>query len=222
MTALQSAHVKVCGVTNVDDALACVRAGVASIGLNFVPASPRFVDDATARAIVDAVGDSALVVGVFARATARDGSDERAQIEALLRARDAIGLGCLQLHGDESPALVEALLPHAYKAVRLGDAADVIDALRYPGDYLLVDAKVPGALGGTGIRAPIDLAAELARARRLTLAGGLRPDNVAAAIAAVRPFCVDVASGVERSGEPRRKSIALVEAFVEATRAVRF
>lgn len=215
-------HVKICGVTRVDDAIACVRAGATSIGLNFVRSSPRFIDDETARAIVRAIDDSALVVGVFARPAPVDDDALRVEIAALERARDDLGLGCLQLHGDEPPALVEALLPHAYKAVRVADAADVADALRYPGAYLLVDAKVAGALGGTGIRAPIDLARELAEQRRLTLAGGLRPDNVADAIAAVRPFCVDVASGVEREGDPRRKSIELVEAFVDAARSVRF
>ncbi|MFI5301712.1 MAG: N-(5'-phosphoribosyl)anthranilate isomerase, partial [Polyangiales bacterium] len=146
----------------------------------------------------------------------------RERIQALRALRESVGLRCLQLHGDEPPELVEALLPHAYKAVRIADARDVDQALRYPGEYLLVDAKVDGALGGTGVRAPIDLAATIARHRRLTLAGGLRPDNVAEAIAAVKPFCVDVASGVEVAGEPRRKSIVLVEAFVSAAKGIRF
>ncbi len=204
-------HVKVCGITSVDDALACVDAGVSAIGLNFVPTSPRVVDVATARAIADAVSlrdGRVLVVGVVADL----------DLEALLRLRDDARLGCLQLHGDEPPELVASLLPHAYKAVRVGGPEDVERAARYPGEHLLVDAKVAGALGGTGGQVAPQLVAPLARTRRLTLAGGLRPENVAEAVAQVRPYAVDVASGVERRGEPRRKDETAIAAFVEAAR----
>lgn len=201
-------HVKVCGVTNVADATECVALGVSAIGLNFVPGSPRRVDVETARAIALAVGDRALVVGVVADL----------DVAAMKRLRDDARLGCLQLHGDEPPASVEALLPHAYKALRVADAADVARADEYPGEYLLVDAKVEGVLGGTGVRLDPTLVVELARRRKLSLAGGLRPDNVAAAIAAVRPFAVDVASGVERAGEPRRKDPNLVAALLAEVR----
>ncbi len=204
-------HVKVCGITSVDDALACVDAGVSAIGLNFVPTSPRVVDVATARAIADAVSlrdGRVLVVGVVADL----------DLEALLRLRDDARLGCLQLHGDEPPELVASLLPHAYKAVRVGGPEDVERAARYPGEHLLVDAKVAGALGGTGVQVAPQLVAPLARTRRLTLAGGLRPENVAEAVAQVRPYAVDVASGVERRGEPRRKDETAIAAFVEAAR----
>lgn len=205
---MTTVHVKVCGVTNVDDALACVDAGVSAIGVNLVPASPRVVDVATARAIADAIAGRALVVGVVADLA----------LETIERLRDDARLGCVQLHGDEPPELVEALLPHAYKAVRIGDASDVARAARYPGEHILVDAKVAGALGGTGVRVDPALVAPLARARRLTLAGGLGPGNVAEAIARVRPYAVDVASGVERAGEPRRKDPDAVAAFVAAAR----
>lgn len=197
-------HVKVCGVTNVEDALGCVAAGVSSIGLNFVPSSPRVVSEETARAIAEAVGPRALLVGVVADL----------DVPAMLRLRERALLGCLQLHGDEPPEALVPLLPHAYKALRVADAADVARADAYPGEYILVDAKVGSALGGTGVRLDPALVVGLARRRKLTLAGGLRPDNVAEAISAVRPFAVDVASGVERPGEPRRKDLAAVAAFV--------
>lgn len=199
-------HVKVCGITNVEDARACVAAGVSSIGLNFVPSSPRFVDVVTARAIADAV--DVLVVGVVADLT----------MEAMLRLRDEAKLGCLQLHGDEDPSLLVPLLPHAYKAIRVADADDVARADLYPGEHVLCDAKVEGVLGGTGKRVDPALVSSLARRRKLTLAGGLRPDNVAAAVQAVRPFAVDVASGVEREGHPRAKDHDAIRAFVAAVR----
>ncbi len=209
-------HVKICGITCVEDALLCVAAGASAIGLNFVPSSPRAIDLVTARAIVDAVasgrstGADVLVVGVVADKTISELHELLAEVK----------LGCLQLHGDEPPEALMPFLPHAYKALRIASPDDVVRADAYPGDYLLVDAYVRGVLGGTGARLPPSWVEPLARRRKLTLAGGLAPDNVAAAIDAVRPHAVDVASGVERRGDPRRKDEGAVRAFVaEARRA---
>lgn len=204
-----SVHVKVCGITSVDDARTCVAAGVSAIGLNFVPSSPRAIDLDTARAIARAVPSTTLLVGVVADLP----------LDEIVALRDAVPLGCVQLHGDEPDETLEALLPHAYKAVRVGDDADVLRAQRVPGEHLLVDAKVAGALGGTGVRVDPALVVGLARTRKLTLAGGLTPENVGSAIAAVRPYAVDVASGVEKHGAPRRKDPSLVAAFVAAVRS---
>lgn len=203
-------HVKICGVRTEEDALASASAGASSIGLNFVAGSPRRVEVVQARAIARALraaGARVVIVGVVADMTL-DGMRDLV--------RDA-ELDCLQLHGDEPPEALAPLLPHAYKALRIGGAADVARARAFPGDYLLVDAKVDGALGGTGATFDWALIGELARERRLTLAGGLHPGNVADAIRAVRPYCVDVASGVERA--PGEKDHALLRAFVEAARA---
>ena len=200
-------HVKICGVTTVADAVAIADLGASAIGLNFVASSKRRVDVPTARAIADAVRGRVLVVGVIADLSL---AEARALVE------DA-GLECLQLHGDEPPDALAPLLPHAYKALRIGDASDVDRARTYAGDYLLVDAKVPGELGGTGHAFDWSLVTDLARERRLTLAGGLRPDTVAEAIRQVRPWCVDVAGGVESA--PGVKDLALVAAFVRAAKA---
>jgi len=199
-------HVKICGLKTIADALMCVEAGASAIGLNFVPASARRVTVLEAREIARAVRGRALVVGVVADLSV-------AEMRAL--AADA-ELECLQLHGDEAPATVSALLPHAYKAVRVGTAADVERARAFPGEHVLVDARVEGALGGTGKTLDWSLVAALARERNLTLAGGLTPDNVAGAIRAVRPYCVDVASGVESA--PGSKDPLKVRAFVERAR----
>ena len=203
------AHVKICGITCLEDADVALHHGASAIGLNFVPASPRVIDVETARRIVEHVGTRTLTVLVVADRGADD-------LRALLR---ATGARCLQLSGDESPELVGELLPHAYKGLRIGSRADVTRAGLYPGEHLLVDAKVEGKLGGTGKTVDWGLVEPLARARRLTLAGGLRPENVADAIRAVRPFCVDVASGVEAEGEPRRKDPHKMAAFFGAVLA---
>jgi len=202
-------HVKVCGITTVEDAEMVVDEGASAIGLNFVESSPRVIDVETAHRIVERVGARTLTVLVVADRGADD-------LRALLR---ATGAQCLQLSGDESPELVAELLPHAYKGVRIGSADDVSRAALFPGQHLLVDAKVEGKLGGTGQTCDWGLVAPLGRARKLTLAGGLRPNNVADAIRAVRPFCVDVASGVEREGDPRRKDPEKVRAFLRAVAA---
>ncbi len=195
-------HVKICGVTTVSDALACADLGASAIGLNFVPSSPRRITVERARDIARALAPSkVLVVGVVA--------DLDVDVLRTL-VRDA-ELGCLQLHGSEAPETLTPLLPHAYKAVRIATAADVAHARTFGGDYLLADAKVAGALGGTGETFDWSLVKELARERRLTLAGGLRPDNVAEAVREVVPWCVDVASGVEH--EPGVKDLDAVRAF---------
>jgi phosphoribosylanthranilate isomerase len=110
--------------------------------------------------------------------------------------------------------LVEGM-QFAFKALRIGDSSDVAVAARCPGDPLLVDARVPGELGGTGQSFDWQLVEELSQARRLIVAGGLTPDNVAAAVAQVRPFAVDVASGVEVPGDPRRKDPERVRRFID-------
>ena len=201
-------RIKICGVTSIEQALDCVAAGADSVGVNFVPSSPRRVDEARARAIANAVGDRALVVGVVA------GLD----LQRMRALRDATGVGCLQLHGDERPSDVEALLPHAYKAVRVASAEDVAAADAMPGDYVMVDAKVGSVLGGTGHVFDWSLVVGLAARRRVVLAGGLTPDNVADAIAKVHPWCVDVASGVESA--PGVKDMGRVHAFIQGVRSV--
>lgn len=196
-------HIKICGVTTASDARACAELGASAIGVNFVPSSPRRVTIERAREIARALQSSkVLVVGVVAD---MDVDAMRALV------RDA-ELGCLQLHGDEKPETLTPLLPHAYKAVRIATKDDVAHARSFGGEYLLADAKVTGALGGTGETFDWSLVKDLARERKLTLAGGLRPDNVAQAVAEVDPWCVDVASGVERA--PGLKDLDAVRAFI--------
>lgn len=200
-------RIKICGLTSVANAIACVDVGADAIGLNFWPKSKRRCGLDEATRIAEAVGARARVVAVFVDAS-------REEIEAV-RART--GIEWAQLHGREPPVLLDALLPRAYKAVHPTDAASLEDAIRYGGEELLVDASLPGVPGGTGRTCDWELAARLACARRVWLAGGLGPDNVADAVRTVRPYGVDVASGVERA--PGDKDVALVARLVEAVRA---
>ncbi len=199
--------VKICGLTSVEDARLVVAAGADAIGLNFVPSSKRRVDETTARRIVDAVGADVEVIAVVADA-------EPAELSAL---RERFGLDALQLHGNEPPSVLEQLLPNAYQAVRIATAEDVLAARAYGGSRLLADAKVKGELGGTGHTFDWTLVRELARERSVVVAGGLTPENVGAAVLAVRPYGVDTASGVEGS-DPRRKDPAKIERFVANAR----
>jgi len=199
-------RVKICGVTTAEDVELCVAAGADAIGLNFYARSVRCVDVETARRLVDAIAGRALSVGVFVDAS----HDEIAAVKA------STGIGCVQLHGEEPPELLARLLPHAYKAVRVRDASSLDEARRFGGEHVLLDAYVPGMPGGTGARFDWELAAELAKERRVTLAGGLEPGNVAAAVARVQPYCVDVASGVESA--PGRKHPDKVRAFIAAAK----
>jgi len=204
MAPLERVRVKVCGVMGVEQAVACVEAGVDAIGVNLIASSVRCVSSEVARAVSNEVGSRTLVVAVV----------NDLSVEAMLALREATGVECLQVHGDRIATQVEALLPHAYGCVRIGGRLDVEAAASMPGDYVLVDAKVEGGLGGTGRTFDWSLVAKLATRRRLVLAGGLTPGNVAAAIEACHPWCVDVASGVE--SRPGIKDMGLVKAFVQA------
>jgi phosphoribosylanthranilate isomerase len=197
--------IKICGITTAADAEACAALGADMLGLNFVPGSPRRVDVPAARAIADSVRGRVEIVGVVADL------DE----QALLDLRAAAGLDRLQLHGDEPPDLVQRLGAIAFKALRIGSDADVAAADAYEG-LILVDAKVKGALGGTGRAVDPALVAPLARRRPVLLAGGLGPGNVADAVRVVAPWGVDVANGVERA--PGVKDLAKVASFVRAAR----
>ncbi|MCC6189916.1 MAG: phosphoribosylanthranilate isomerase [Anaerolineales bacterium] len=204
--------IKICGLTSLADALAAVEAGADYLGFNLYPGSPRcLAAEACARLVGGLARRGAAVktVGVFV-------NKPPAEVAALL---DACGLDLAQFHGDERPEQMSGLRGRAFKAVRDGgpDLAEDFDALANcsPGrPAFLFDAYAPGAFGGTGRTANWDRARGLAARYPIFLAGGLTPLNVAAAIAAVRPWGVDVASGVEIA--PGQKDHARLRAFVAA------
>jgi phosphoribosylanthranilate isomerase len=206
--------IKFCGITSVEDAEHSVSAGAWAIGLNFWHGSPRRCTLDDAAEIAAALKRRAEVVGVFVNPT----------LDEVGRIADAVGLTMLQLHGDEGPSFCSEAARRTgckvIKVARVHSGADIQALEPFHTDYHLLDSYDPGLPGGTGGT----FAWELARAHHdstpLILSGGLNPDNVAEAIAAVEPFAVDVASGVEPDGgPPTRKDPDKLRAFAEAVRS---
>lgn len=197
-------RVKICGLTRVDEALASALAGADAIGLVFHPASPRAVSAAAARQIVDVLPPFVSSVGLFVDA-------EPALVEDTLR---RCPLDLLQFHGNEAPAYCRAFGRPYIKAVRVRADMDLAaEMARYPDARgILLDTFSAAAPGGTGQRFDWALVPRDVRVP-IILAGGLTPDNVAEAVRQVRPYAVDVSSGVESA--PGRKDPALVKRFIE-------
>ncbi len=207
------ALVKICGITNRDDALACSAAGVDLLGFNFYSRSPRFVSMDEARRIVAELPEGIESVGVFVNSAPED---VRATVER-------VRLDAVQLHGDESPDYCRALrrgLPASctlIKAFRAGADFRIADIDEFPADAVLLDAYRADLYGGTGETCDWTMARAAREAvPRLFLAGGLTAENVAAAVQAVRPYAVDACSGVESA--PGRKSLERLARFVAAVR----
>jgi phosphoribosylanthranilate isomerase len=204
--------VKICGITNLEDALAAVEAGAELLGFNFYRRSPRYVSPSAARAVIERLPEGVLSVGVFV-------NEEGPEVVCRL-AREA-GVGAAQLHGSETPEFCAGLEGlWTIKALRVGENFEPESAAAFGTDALLLDAHVAGEWGGTGRTFDWNLARRTrGLVPRLILAGGLTAENVAEAVGAVGPFAVDACSGVEVS--PGRKSPALMRRFVEAVRAAR-
>jgi len=208
--------VKICGLTCVEDAQACAELGADWIGLNFHRGSPRYIELRVASDIIAALPDSVAVVGVFV---------DRPPIE-VAEVAERLGLSIVQLHGQEPPEDLLQLGPiRVIRAFRLGhpsewegvrDYLSRADALGRPLEGVLVDAYVAGRPGGTGESIGDDILDCRPLLPHLILAGGLTPRNVADRFARVRPWMVDVASGVESA--PGRKDPASVAAFIRAAR----
>ena len=193
---------KICGITRLEDAVAAVDAGAQAIGFIFWPSSPRYVDPRRAREIAAALPALVTTVGVFV-------NQDAAEVN---RVAATAGVDAVQLHGEEDPAFAAALGRRVVKTITRVDAREVD---RWPAHVvLLVDAHDPTRRGGTGQTADWDAAATLARRRRVLLAGGLHAGNVADAIARVRPFGLDVSSGVESA--PGVKDRGKINALFEA------
>jgi phosphoribosylanthranilate isomerase len=204
--------IKICGITNANDAAHAVASGADALGFILYRKSPRFVEPATVRELVAGLPPFVLSVGVFVNESA----------EVVRNLMDRCGLSLAQLHGDETAAYCEQLGRPALKALRLKDRGSFLALAEFQGRAnirgFVIDAFSDQAYGGTGHTADWTLAAEAAKAAPILLAGGLTPANVFQAIQSVRPYGVDVSSGVEAS--PGRKDPAKVKAFIESARLV--
>jgi phosphoribosylanthranilate isomerase len=206
-------RVKICGITNWPDARAACDAGADALGFNFYAKSPRAIAPAEAWRIIRRLPPFVAPVGVFVNWAPR----------AVLSLADALRLSAVQLHGDESPRDVVACARHTFviKAFRVKSGFRPAEFRRHAAaSAFLLDAAQAGQFGGTGKTTDWALARRVARARLIILSGGLSPDNVAEALRTVRPYAVDVASGVE--SRPGRKDPGkLREFFAEVSRACR-
>lgn len=198
-------RVKICGICRVEDGRAAAAAGASAIGLVFWPGSPRVVDADAARAIVAGLPAGVPAIGVFVNQSVDEIND---------MVRHA-GLFGVQLHGDEDLGIIPRIKRPVVRAMSLASAAAVDDV---PSQVtVLLDAHDPARRGGTGRTIDWHAARDIAARRPVVLAGGLTPENVAEAIEVVRPYAVDVSSGVERT--PREKDHARIDAFMRAVRA---
>ena len=202
---MTSVFIKVCGITRASDARHAVEQGATALGFVLWPRSPRAITADRAAEIVAELPAHVMSVGVFVNES----------IDSIRSTAEHVGLTAVQLHGDEPPAYADALDWPIIRAVSVGEINLAADAWS-PDTALLVDNVDPVRRGGTGSAVDWTQAAGVAKTRRVVLAGGLTPDNVATAIRAVHPFGVDVSSGVEST--PGVKDLDKVAQFISNAR----
>ncbi|HNS54803.1 MAG TPA: phosphoribosylanthranilate isomerase [Syntrophales bacterium] len=200
-------QIKICGITNIEDARAAAEAGADALGFVFHPASPRCVTPAQVKAIVRSLPATVCTVGVFVNRPSAE----------VLQIAESCGLDFVQLHGGESPDYCRRFpRERLIKAVSFQSEQDFAATAAYPVRAVLVDARDPDRLGGTGKTCDWDLARRFAARHPVILAGGLNADNVGAALEAVEPLAVDLSSGVEEA--PGKKDHEKLHAVIAAVR----
>jgi phosphoribosylanthranilate isomerase len=207
---LNMVRVKICGITNLEDAQEAIKLGADALGFNFYKRSSRYIEPAKAKPIIEALPPLISLVGIFVD----EFSPERIRSIA-----HAIGLGTIQLHGSESPEYVKKISEvRIIKAFRVGENFDLTQLAAFRVGAYLLDAYDAKQLGGTGKTFNWDVAVQAKQHGRVILAGGLSSENVAEAIAQVRPYAVDVCSAIE--SEPGKKDFQKMESlFREVHRA---
>jgi phosphoribosylanthranilate isomerase len=204
--------IKICGITNIDDARAAIDAGADALGFNFYPPSPRYISPEDARELIEQLPDSVLTVGVFVN----EGMESLKNIAA------RAGIAAVQLHGDESPRYSRELAA-SYEVIKVlavaGDFNPQV-AQAYEVQAIMLDTRHKTLRGGTGRAFDWSVASQVNQlVPKLFLAGGLSPENIEEAIELVRPFAVDACSALEDS--PGRKNRQRMRAFVEKARGVK-
>jgi phosphoribosylanthranilate isomerase len=202
--------VKVCGVRTAEIAISAETAGADWIGIVFEPRSVRYADDVAAREVAGAVSSNVDLVGVFVSPS----------VQECDQAADRYGLAAVQVHGEVAPEFAHACSVPVIRGLNVRAEQEAYTLPWWPDLLVLLDAApdgTDGLPGGTGKRVPLEVAREVARHRRILLAGGLGGDSVAAAIEAVRPYGVDASSGLESA--PGVKDSRLVQEYVVRARA---
>jgi phosphoribosylanthranilate isomerase len=194
--------VKICGITNLEDALTAIEAGADALGFVFYPLSPRHIFPELAAKIIRILPPFVQTVGLFV-------NEDLTTVNTIA---DQCGLDVIQLHGEETPGYCESVRRRVIKAFRVKDITTLDSLVQYHVASHLLDAWSPSALGGTGQTFNWEIAITAAALRPIILAGGLTPDNVAEAVRRVKPYAVDVSSGVECS--PGRKDADKIRKFI--------
>ncbi|MEJ7846620.1 MAG: phosphoribosylanthranilate isomerase [Pyrinomonadaceae bacterium] len=203
--------VKICGITNLEDALVSIKLGAEILGFNFFEKSPRYISPGSAKEIIKKLPAESITVGVFVNES----------IDSTSRIAQETGIDAIQLHGDETPEFTETVRLwtglQLIKAFRISNQFIASDVLKYDVDAILLDSYSHAGYGGTGKKFDWEIARQMRDLfPRLYLAGGLKPANVGEAVETVKPYAVDVCSGVEASkGVKDRKK---VEAFIRNVR----
>ncbi|MDD2367447.1 MAG: phosphoribosylanthranilate isomerase [Desulfuromonadaceae bacterium] len=197
-------RVKICGITNLEDAFMAVKAGADALGFVFFEASPRNITVERAAEIIALLPPFVQTVGLFV-------NEDLARVNSVA---DRCNLDIVQLHGDETPLFCDGVNRRVIKAFRVKNESSLESMKSYHVAGYLLDAWSPAAHGGTGKTFNWDIAAKAAASDTIILAGGLTPENVADAVAAVKPYAVDVSSGVEIT--PGKKDATLVNGFIRS------
>lgn len=195
-------RVKICGITNMEDALEAVELGADALGFVFYKGSPRYVSPDAARAIINSLPPFVTTVGVFV-------DEGREQIGRIMR---YAAIGAAQMHGHETPEAFP-VSERVIKAIRVKELTDLEPLKHYKVSAFLLDTFTPESLGGTGQIFNWDIAVAAKEFGKIILAGGLNPDNIEKAVRWVRPYAVDVSSGVE--GDKGKKDHKKMRLFIE-------
>lgn len=202
--------VKICGITNIEDAIAAIEFGADALGFVFYRGSPRYLNPEEAKVIIEKLPPFVSRVGVFV--------DE--STEEMERIAELCDLDIIQLHGDEPPEVCMSLRRRGIKAFRIRDWDSLEPIVKYRASAYLLDAYTPDKLGGTGEIFNWDIACEAKKFGRIILSGGLTPDNIEMAIRHVMPYAVDVSTGVEVEGNRRKKDHAKMRLFIEVAKGL--
>lgn len=196
--------IKICGITNTEDAKAAVDFGADALGFIFYKKSKRYVDPGVARSIISSLPPFITPVGVFVNQ----------ELDEISEVKKTAGFQVAQLHGDETPDFVSSIPFKVIKAVRISDKSDLDKVAQYSSQAILFDTYSEKEYGGTGKSFDWGILKDFSSTKNIILSGGLNPENVLEAVRIVKPYAVDVSSGVEE--EPGKKDHLKIKKFIEA------